>query len=154
MEEENQFFCRVRKEPVAALPEEKVRQNLLQAMIEKLGFPFSYITVEKALDQLPHLLTKKRQFPDRRADIICFGKGIHPHYDLYPLLLIECKAIPLTEKVIRQAVGYNHHVGAYFLAVANQEKIQTGWFQKSKRDYVFVNGLPSYAELIKAITPS
>jgi len=141
----------VRKEWVTALPEENVRQALLGKMIHELGFPLELIGVEKGLKQMPHLCLNGSKIPERRADIICFGKGIHPEHSIYPLLVVECKAIKFTTKSTHQVVGYNHHVKAYYVALANQTQFQLGWYDFSKQSYTFIPFLPSYAELIKAV---
>ena len=49
------LFCPLRKIWVAALPEEKIRQALIQKMTQHLGYPLGNIALEKSLDQLPHL---------------------------------------------------------------------------------------------------
>lgn len=146
-----QVYCLIRKTWVAAQPEELVRQRLLSHMIHNLGFPPSYLVLEKELRQMPHLEANSQQIPDRRADLICFGKDIHPKFPLYPLLLVECKAIKLSSKVIDQVVGYNHSMQAYFVAIANGQEIKTGWYDKEKKEYTFVNDLPRYTELLGAI---
>lgn len=143
-----QVFCPIRKLWVKATPEEIVRQNLLQQMIEALDYPFSYIAVEKELSQMPHVSTK--EIPLRRADILCYGKDIHPHYSLYPLLLVECKAVKLTPKFINQVTGYNHFIQAYFVAVANQHEVQTGWYDPSQKKYIFTPYLPSFKQLTQS----
>lgn len=141
--------CLIRKEWVTSLPEEKVRQTLLHKMIS-LGFPSGLIGVERELKQMPHLANQKGKVPTRRADIVCFGQNIHPHHVLYPLVVIECKAVKLTPQVINQVVGYNHYLGACFIGLANQSEIQLGWYDSVKKEYLFVNFLPTYEELLKA----
>jgi len=148
----NQLYCPVRCEWVAALPEEIVRQKLVHHMVERLGFSRASLAVEVALKQIPHL--KGNKVPDRRADILCFGKNIHPKFQLYPLLLVECKAVKLTSKVLQQVIGYNHFVQSYFITVANDDEIRTGWYDANKGDYTFVSGLPPYSELIASVHPS
>lgn len=146
------LYCPIRQEWVTAFPEEYVRQHLIQQMTEHLGFPLSCIAVEKALQQMPHLSGAKHHLPLRRADIICFSKGIHAQFDLYPLLLIECKAVPLTETVIRQVVGYNYYLHAYFIAIANQQEVRVGCIDARKNQYRFTSGLPHYQHLLNALT--
>jgi hypothetical protein len=148
----DKIYCALRKEWVVSKPEEKIRQQLIQRLIHELGFPSSYLVLEKDLRMLPHLQMKGRQIPERRADIICFANDIHPQHALYPLLLIECKAVELSEKVVSQVTGYNHFVEAYFVAIANEKEIKTGWYDDEKGDYVFVNYLPRYEELIKSLS--
>ncbi len=140
--------CRVRKTLVEDLPEERVRQAVLGRMVDELGYPLSCLMVEKALKQMPHVMSGA---PDRRVDIACFGKGIHPAHELYPLLVVECKAIPLSAAVIKQITGYNHYIKSYFIAIANGEEFRTGWFDSTVDAYQFVPYLPTYAELINSL---
>lgn len=142
------LYCPIREQYVADLPEERVRQRLLACMLHQLGYPKALIAVEKALAQMPHLQLQAGKMPDRRADILCFAKGIQSH--LFPLLLVECKAIPLTPKVINQVVGYNHFVQARYLAIANQTEVRTGWFDVQTNAYKFGEGLPAYQTLNEA----
>jgi hypothetical protein len=144
------IYCLIRKMWVAAIPEETVRQHVLAYMIQELGFPAPLISVEKAVRQLPHLLLMDRhRVPDRRVDILCYAKGKASNSTLYPLLAIECKAVPLTARVINQVVGYNHYIRARYIAVVNREKMRTGWYDPDKGEYAFVDYLPAYASLIQ-----
>jgi hypothetical protein len=143
--------CPIRKVQVAPLPEEQVRVHLLNHMIQNLGFPPSAIVVEKGLSQMPHLELNGLRIPKRRADIVCFAGGVHTTSDYHPLLLIECKAVKLTPKMLNQVVGYNHFMKACFIALVNQDEIRTGWFDKAQGKYVFVPYLPSYKDLREAI---
>lgn len=146
MAESQSLFCIIRKEWVAALPEEIVRQRVLFHMIEQKGFPASLIAVEQPLRGLPHLTATNRQrIPNRRADIVCFAKG--GNHELHPLLIVECKSIKLAPVIMNQVVGYHHFIGSHFIAIANQEEIRMGWYDKEKKDYVFVDFLPSFSDL-------
>jgi hypothetical protein len=148
--ESESLFCLIRKEWVAALPEEVVRQRLLLHMIEHKGFPASLIAVEQPLRGLPHLSTSDRQkVPNRRADIICYANG--GMNALQPLLIVECKSINLAPAIMNQIAGYNHFVRSRFIAIANKGEIRTGWYDGKKKDYIFVDFLPSYADLIKSL---
>ena len=131
--------------------EEKVRQQLVDYLCNDLGFPKSLVVTEKSLSQLPHL-KGSLGLPKRRIDIVCFAKDIHPKYELYPLLLIECKGkVSLNEKVKRQLLGYNHYVQAYYVAMANEQDIHTGWYDSECKEYCFVPYLPTYLQLINSI---
>jgi hypothetical protein len=141
-----EIFCTVRKEWVVDQPEERVRQALIKHM-ESLGYPLPLIAVEKKLKQVPHLLYSSEKLPNRRADLIAYAKGIHPSYDLYPLLLVECKAVPLTEKVISQVVGYNHFLKAPYVAIVNQNEIRSGKYNTETKQYQFFDGLAPYSDL-------
>ena len=150
----NKISCIIRKRLVSATPEELVRQKLISTMIASLGYPPHGLVLEKGLSQMPHLNLSNKRIPRRRADLICFAKDIHPAHSIYPLLLIECKAIKLSSKVVNQVAGYNHFLQAHFIAIANDSEIQTGWYDPSKNDYTFINFLPSYQQLLKSVIPS
>lgn len=148
----NTLYCPIRKEWVAALPEEHVRQGVLRHMLDEKGFPAALVAVEKSLRQMPHISAREIVgMPDRRADVVCFAKGIHPDCDLYPLLIVECKAVKLSDRVVNQVSGYNHFVRACFIAIVNATEIRTGWYDRQKGSYAFVNYMPSYEELISSI---
>lgn len=140
--EPDRIYCPVRKVWVAALPEERIRQQWLRHMICELLFPLSGFAVEKALRQMPHLLLTRQKLPDRRVDLVYFDKG-----NSRPLLLVECKAVKLTSAVINQVLGYNHYLGARFIAVVNGEEVRLGWHEDVSKQYRFISRLPSYQEL-------
>ena len=108
---------------VAATPEERVRQRLLVLMTRQLGYPKELLSVEKKLSELPHL-NGLSGLPNRRADVLCFAKGVHEDYPLFPLLLIECKEGEIGEEAACQALGYNHYVQAPFVALAGENEIK------------------------------
>ncbi len=141
------LFCPLRKVTVAALPEEKVRQSLVHHMIHTFGYPPSAITLEISLKQLPHLVDQLN-LPKRRADVLVLAKGIHPAHPLYPLLLIECKAVPITQQVIRQVVGYNYYLKAPFIAVVNHTQSLFGFYSTEQKDYVFQECFLDYQSLL------
>lgn len=126
------MICLIRKVPLLPTPEERVRQAILSQLIE-LGYSPGLIGVELSLSSLPHLAGQK--LPKRRADIIIFCKSTH-----LPYILIECKAHPLTDETVRQAIGYNFFVQASYLTLANASEIRTGIFNGQ---WVFSPGLPS-----------
>lgn len=142
----HQIFDEVRRRWVKATPEEQVRQQWLRWMIHKQGYPKELLAVEKEIKELPHLFGKN--VPDRRIDILCYG-GV----SLDPLLMIECKAEKLSEEAINQAIGYNHHVKAPFIAIANLEEMRFGHWDDGKKKYEFYPVLPAYKELMKWIRP-
>jgi hypothetical protein len=145
----SRLFDPIRKKWVESEPEEIIRQKLIQTMLGELGYPHSLISVEKELSLLPHLqLESKEGIPKRRADIIVFAKGIHPDFALFPLLMVECKAVPLTPKFASQVVGYNTVVQAPFLTLANGMQVLTGCFDSDVGYFKFKPGLPTYDALI------
>jgi hypothetical protein len=145
------LYCPIRKIEVADLPEERVRQQLIAYMVQERGFPADLLAVEKELRQMPHLQLTPHALPQRRADLLCFAKDIHPHHSLYPLLLVECKAIPLNQKVLYQVAGYNHFIQAYFIAITDGQQMKTGWRETASRQYTFIDGLPTYSQLLSKL---
>lgn len=144
------LFDSIRNKKLLLKPEEIVRQDLLKRMVSQLNYPKSLISIEVDLATLSHLRDGEK-LPKRRADIICFGKNIFPSHDLYPLLIIECKACTLSSKAIDQVIGYNHFVKAFFIAVANSSEIRVFWYNNKDGRYDSVNFLPSYDHLIKVV---
>jgi hypothetical protein len=147
----DQIFCSLRQIWVAASPEEVIRQSLIHQMINQGGYPFSGFAIEKTLQQMPHLYGSSLKTPKRRADLIFFAKNIHSTHSLYPLLLIECKSIPLTKKEIRQAIGYNFYVKAYFIAVANSHHLFFGLGHQIAESFLPIPSIPSYLELLNSL---
>jgi hypothetical protein len=99
-------------------------------MIHKLGFPKGLISVE-------------RKSLERRTDIVCYtpeGRA---------LLLVECKAVSLTQETLQQALGYNAIVQAPFICLVNHEEIKTFWQEKELLTHVPF--LPKYVELYERI---
>ena len=144
MEGRQQLFCPIRNQWVAALPEEQVRQRIIRSLIEQKGFPQELLSVEKALRDLA-CPSQRGSIPDRRIDLAAYcNKG----GALMPLLLMECKAVPIRERTISQLVGYNHFVGAPFLCFVNQTEVRTGWFDPAASGYRYISFLPSYKELV------
>ena len=141
------IFDPIRKKYIKPLPEEIIRNDLVKEMIYSLGYPKSSLSIEKKLKLLPHI--KKEKYPNRRADIICFASGIHKDFELYPLILIECKKDKLNKNAFDQVIGYNYFVKAYFIALANKdEKIV---FYKKKDKYESLKFLPTYRQLLDAV---
>jgi hypothetical protein len=136
-----QIFDELRGCFVKATPEELVRQQWAQHLTRVLGFPKELIAIEKQMKELPHL-AHLPGIPDRRVDLLCYGKGPS---GLYPLLLIECKVAPLTQKGLDQVRGYNHHIQAPFVAVVNQDAAQFSCLQGE----FACDFLPPFKELVE-----
>ena len=133
-------------------PEEIVRQELIDRMIHELFYPKELMAIEKVLSTIPTVDTTKSAPADRRVDMVCFAKGIHQDFALYPLLLLECKeSVLLKEQAKDQVIGYNYFIKAYFIAVAYPGGIEWGYYDRSKQGYVFFCDLPSYHRLLQAV---
>jgi hypothetical protein len=142
---QDQILCLIRRKWVSASPEEKVRQALIYRLTHELGYHRPCLGIEQSLKQMPHLQTSAIKLPSRRADLICFSRGL-------PLLLVECKAVKLNQAIKRQVIGYNYYLKAPYLAIVNQEEAQFGWYDPSLQDFHFIPHLPPYEKLIQAVT--
>lgn len=122
-----QIFDEIRLTWVAATPEEMARQLWVQKMVKELGYPKSLISIEKEVPPLK-----------RRADIICYTK------EGKPLLLLEGKAGRLTQEAMGQALGYNQHLKAPYVALFNAQGVL---FHDTLAETTLYQ-LPPYQELI------
>ena len=107
------IFDEVRKQWVRLTPEEWVRQNMLQYLIQTLQYPAALIAVERAL-KLGEL--------QKRFDILVYDKQHQPW------LMIECKAMDITlnENVLQQILRYNMALPVTFMFITNGTSV-FGW---------------------------
>ncbi|MCB1110710.1 MAG: type I restriction enzyme HsdR N-terminal domain-containing protein [Chlamydiia bacterium] len=136
-----QIYDPIRKKWVDAFPEEIVRQHLLNHLVKDLGYPPHVMIIEKQLSELPHLQNTK--VPSRRIDILCLESET-----LRPLLLIECKAVSIREKMFAQPLGYNAFIGAPLICLANQEELCLRW--ETEVSLNKLDRLPTYEQLRRA----
>lgn len=116
-------------------PEEVVRQNYIKKLIDE-GFNKNLIITEKKISQLPHLaLVNKKLLPNRRVDILCYAKD---RADLKPYLLVECKAVKLTEPMKRQIIGYNYYVKAPMLVLVSVDEELRAIYDTELNDYRWI----------------
>ena len=100
------IFDEVRKKWVVLTPEEWVRQNFLQYLIQVKNYPASLIAVEKEIAVAD---TKKR------FDIVLYDKNHQP------FMIIECKemGVDLDNKTLDQVLRYNIALQVPFLVITN-----------------------------------
>jgi hypothetical protein len=101
-----QVFDPFRKKWILLTPEEWVRQNFLQYLVQKLQYPVSLIAIEKEIC----VGDVKKRF-----DVVVYGP------DTKPFMVIECKEmnVPLSAAVLHQALRYNTHMQARFIVITN-----------------------------------
>lgn len=99
------IFDEFRKRWVRLTPEEWVRQNILQYLVQVKKYPAPLIAIEKeiALGELR-----------KRFDILVYKES-------KPWMIIECKEmnVPLNSAVIKQVLNYNISLQTDFLIVTN-----------------------------------
>ena len=122
------IFDECRKQWVALTPEEWVRQNVLQYLLQTMHYPASLIAVEKEIS----LGDIKKRF-----DIMVYQNA-------EPWMLIECKemSVPVNESVLRQILNYNISLGVEFLVVTNGNT--TYALQLRNGSFEWLNYLPNY----------
>jgi len=100
------IFDAMRKQWLVLTPEEWVRQNFLQYMIQTMAYPASLISVEReiALGELR-----------KRFDIVVYDRNGKPW------MLVECKAmdIALDQYVLQQILNYNQTLQVKYLMLTN-----------------------------------
>lgn len=141
-----QVYDPIRKGWFEAHPEEVIRQKWIEVMIHHLGFTSTLLSVEKALHQLPHRHTISSEIPQRRIDLMAYY--LDEQKDLKPLLLIECKAIALNSKALKQLMGYHQVIRSPFVALANEDEIKLAYYDST--GYQELSFLPDYNQLIQA----
>src|ERR1035437_1139348 len=101
-----QIFDKIRKKYVALTPEEWVRQNFLQYLIQEKKFPALLISVEAGL--------KYNQL-QKRMDVLVYDKQGSPY------LMVECKApeVKITQVVFDQIARHNMVFKVKYLVVTN-----------------------------------
>jgi hypothetical protein len=101
------IFDEVRKKWIVLTPEEWVRQNFIQYLLQVKKYPSSVIAVEKEI-KLGEL--------KKRCDIVVYKEH-------QPWMIIECKeqTVPLNDAVIQQVLRYNISLKVEILVVTNGE---------------------------------
>jgi len=127
--EENKelIFDALRKKWLILTPEEWVRQNFIQYLIQVKNYPASLIALEKEI-QLGEL--------KKRFDILIYNK------DHLPWMMIECKGpeIKLNDAVLQQVLRYNISIPVEFIIITNGGNTY-GW-QRNNNDLVLLDELP------------
>ena len=123
------IFDESRKIWVRLTPEEWVRQNFLQYLIQVMQYPKSLIAVEKEI----YLGEMKKRF-----DLMVYSP------DHQPWMIIECKAgfVPLNGVVLEQVLRYNISVPVPFLIVTNGNI--TAGFERKNGSMLELTALPAY----------
>ncbi|MFT3935341.1 MAG: type I restriction enzyme HsdR N-terminal domain-containing protein [Chitinophagaceae bacterium] len=95
-----------RRQWVSLTPEEWVRQNFVQYMVQVCKYPAPYIALEKRI-----LLGDVK----KRFDILLYNRAAKPW------MMIECKSkeIDLNKKVLNQVLNYNIAIPVPYLLITN-----------------------------------
>ncbi len=129
--EKEYLFDPLRKKWLIITPEEWVRQNFVQYLVQTMNYPSSLIALEKEI----WLGELKKRF-----DILVYDK------DHKPWMIVECKGtdIKLNDQTLQQALRYNISVPAEFLVITNGH-YSLAW-QKKEGQLHSINELPVWDE--------
>ncbi len=107
------IFDALRKKWLLLTPEEWVRQNFIQYLLQVKNYPQSLLAIEKEI-KLGEL--------KKRFDILVYDN------DHQPWMMIECKAteVKLDETVLQQVLRYNMSVPVEYIVITNGNKT-FGW---------------------------
>ena len=100
------IFDDIRKQWIMLTPEEWVRQNFLQYLVQVKKYPSSLIAVEKEI-RLGDLV--------KRFDIVVYDSNTNPW------MIVECKEmqVALTGAVLNQALRYNITLKVPYIVITN-----------------------------------
>ncbi len=120
------IFDEIRRRWLVLTPEEWVRQNFVQYLLE-LNYPKALMAIEKVI-----VLNDTK----KRFDIVIYKNDT-------PWMLIECKEmkVPLTQKVLQQVVNYNQTINCSFMVITNGNQTMA-WQLKPVLEEL--NSLPNY----------
>lgn len=137
MRNTERFFDPSRGRHVKALPEEKVRRQLVEWLTGPVGVPPRLLVVEYALSQLDPRSRK-------RADVVVWRPSPEDAGGLRPWLLAECKApgVALTQAVADQVRGYAERIRAQYVLITNGA--ETRCFEPEGDRYVEIGNLPGF----------
>ena len=131
-ENKQYVFDEIRKKRVLLTPEEWVRQNVIQTLINEYDIPKSKISVEKGF---------KINSLSKRFDIVVFNSENKIN------LLVECKSydVQINQKTIDQILIYNKEIKSEYLFVTNGLK---HIFLKFDNNIpIIIDNLPDYYSL-------
>ena len=126
-------FDPIRKKHIVLTPEEWVRQNFIQFLIEEKNYPASLIAVEMVINLLN---TKKR------CDIVLYNnKGL-------PQMIVECKApsIKISQDTFDQIVRYNMTLKTNLMVVTNGLQHYVCMINHQNQCYHFLKEIPVYGD--------
>lgn len=125
------IFDELRRIWVRLTPEEWVRQNTIQYLLQELQYPSALIGIEKQI-MLGEL--------QKRFDLLVYDR------DHKPWMIVECKAmhVALDQAVLEQVLRYNISLPVPFLVVTNGGSM--AGFERSATGLIELHALPQFAQ--------
>lgn len=130
-----QIFDSFRKKYVALTPEEWVRQNFLQYLVNEKNFPAGLIRVEMVL---------RLSAVNKRCDAVVYNNRSEP------VVIIECKAptVKLNQESFKQISLYNSVLSVKYLMVSNGIVHYCCKMNYQDKSYEFLTDIPEF-DIIK-----
>jgi hypothetical protein len=135
LDQRTQIFDAIRKKYIALTPEEWVRQNFIQYLINEKQFPASLIAIEMGL---------KYNQMQRRGDVVIYDKTGKP------VVIVECKApsVKITQDVFDQIARYNMVLRVKYLIVTSGLNHYCCSMDYEDLSYSFMQEIPTYDKII------
>jgi hypothetical protein len=129
-----EIFDPARKRYVSLTPEEWVRQNLIQYLVNEKNMPLGLIVVEKSLKVLKM---------ENRFDLMVYSR------DGFPRMLVECKApeVNLTQDVFDQVARYNIAFKVSYLLISNGLKHFCCYVDFNSGQFELLKDIPDFKSL-------
>ena len=124
----------IRRRYVKLTPEEWVRQNFIQYLINKGKYPPGLLGIEVMFSFIKL---------KRRVDILVHNRSGQP------VMIVECKApeVALDEKVFEQIATYNMKYKVLYLVVTNGDHHYACKFNHKEMSFEYLMVIPLYEEL-------
>ncbi|HAQ19505.1 MAG TPA: restriction endonuclease subunit R [Prolixibacteraceae bacterium] len=134
-EEKSLIFDSLRKKFVRLTPEEWVRQNFVQFLVQEKNYPVSLIAIEAGV--------KVNNNP-QRADMILFDRSGNP------VLVAEFKApeVKISQQSFDQIVRYNMQLKVKFLIVSNGMEHFCCRISYVDNSYTFSPEIPDFSTIL------
>ncbi|WP_372651166.1 type I restriction enzyme HsdR N-terminal domain-containing protein [Draconibacterium sp.] len=125
------IFDSIRKKFVVLTPEEWVRQNFIQYLIQERNYPQNLMAVEKQI---------KVNQQQRRFDLLIYQRNGNPH------LIAEFKApnVKITQNAFDQVVRYNMALRVERVVVSNGMQHFACQIDYEKNSYSFLKEIPTF----------
>ena len=133
-ESKTEIFDKIRKRFYILTPEEWVRQNFINYLIQEKKFPASLMAIEKGL---------KLNGMTKRTDIVQYNKSGKP------ILIVECKApeVKLSQDTFDQAARYNLSLKVDYLIITNGLEHYACKMDYKENRIHFLKEIPTYETL-------
>lgn len=126
-----QIFDPIRKKWLLLTPEEWVRQNFLQYLIQVMNYPATLVAIEKEIS----MGERKKRF-----DLLIYNN------EHQPWMLIECKSmdITLSQETLQQVLRYHSSIQVSYIVITNGNDCYA--WKKEGNDMNLIDHLPSLGE--------